>query len=345
LYEETAEMPWSNDITVADEKFHPRTDDPWWNESSFVSLRIPERELLLVLYFYFRPNQNTAMGGPWIVDPHGDDWATCNGFDWHMPIPEGADMYDFELESGLSVRTIGPQHSYRYGYTSEGCDFDLTFIADRPPVAMRADENVNMGDYIQDVNEVSVGHYEQTGVINGLLNVGGESIRVVDAAAIRDRTWGPRKLLAAQRKVRGCYIFARADTDNSFSLFAGTDVPWEDDPILGTTERITSGFYTEDGVMAQIVGGTRKVVERDELGRPMREVLDAVDELGRTFHAEGEIHCHLKWNTMFGGVVMYWCYEQWTINGKPAPGELQEWFMWQHFSTFMRAQSARSIRV
>lgn len=338
-------MPWSNAITVADERFHPKTEDSWWNESSFVSFRIPERRLLLVLYFYFRPNQKTAMGGPWIVDPEGDEWATClfNGWDWHMPIPEGAEMYDFELENGLTVSTIEPQHSYRYGYRSQGCEFDVAFTSDRPPVGMLPDENLNMADYIQDVDEVTVGHYEQTGVVNGTLVVGSESIRVVDAAAIRDRTWGPRRLLNSQRKARGCYVFGRADANHCFSAFAGAEAPWEEDPVIGTTERITSGFYVEDGVNGRLVSGTRKVVERDEAGRPVREVLDAVDEHGRTLHAEGEIVCLLKWNTMFGGVMMFWCYEQWTMNGKPAPGELQEWFMWQHFSSWMRSRGTRSV--
>lgn len=54
-------MPWSNDAALSDEGFHPRTDDPWWNESSFITFRIPERRLFGIIYFYFRPNQNTAM--------------------------------------------------------------------------------------------------------------------------------------------------------------------------------------------------------------------------------------------------------------------------------------------
>lgn len=57
-------MVWSEVINPADDSFHPRNADPWWNEASYISFRVPERDLMGLLYFYFRPNQNTAMGGP-----------------------------------------------------------------------------------------------------------------------------------------------------------------------------------------------------------------------------------------------------------------------------------------
>jgi hypothetical protein len=36
-------MAWTEEASAVDEVFHPRNDDPWWNEASYVSFRIPER--------------------------------------------------------------------------------------------------------------------------------------------------------------------------------------------------------------------------------------------------------------------------------------------------------------
>lgn len=335
-------MGWSNAVHVTDEGFHPRPADPWWNESSFISFRVPERELLGAIYFYFRPNQNTAMAGAWFADPSGDEMSTClyDGWDWHLPIPEGADMFDFELENGFSVQTVETQHSYRHTYQADGCKFDLTFTADRRPCYMHSDPgevNLGMSQFIQNVAEHATGHYEQSGVMNGTLQLGSEVIDVVDAAVIRDRSWGPRRTLRRDRKPRGAYLFARADRDHCFQAFAMSDLPWEEDPIIGTTERVVSGFYVKDGIEGRLVSGTRQVLSRSADGKPMHESITAVDEHGRTLKAEGRLVSALKWHSYLGGIMAYWCYHEWTLDGRPdVPGESQDWFANQHYSKWMR---------
>jgi hypothetical protein len=344
-------VAWSNVISAADEGFHKATEDPWWNESSFTTFRIPERKLFGILYHYVRPNQNTVMAGPWFVDDTGDEMSTCryNGFDWHMSIPAGADMFDLVCENSYSVRTLEPQLRYRHSYKAPGCEFDLTFTADRLPVAMQsAGERINTGmrDFVQDVERAATGHYEQTGVMNGSLVLEGEPIDVVDAAVIKDRTWGPRRILIEQRKPRGSYLFARADRDNSFQAFAMSDRPWEQDPIVGAPDPVVHGFYVRDGVAGRLVSGTRRVLERHPDGRPVRETLDATDEHGRELHAVGEIVSLLKWHSPYGGVMTHWCYENWSFDGHTdAPGELQDWLMGRQMSRWIRAGSAGSARM
>ncbi|HEY1973260.1 MAG TPA: hypothetical protein VGH89_35280 [Pseudonocardia sp.] len=344
-------MAWSNVISAADEGFHKATEDPWWNESSFTTFRIPERKLFGILYHYVRPNQNTVMAGPWFVDDTGDEMSTCryNGFDWHMSIPAGADMFDLVCENSYSVRTLEPQLRYRHSYKAPGCEFDLTFTADRLPVAMQsAGERINTGmrDFVQDVERAATGHYEQTGVMNGSLVLEGEPIDVVDAAVIKDRTWGPRRILIEQRKPRGSYLFARADRDNSFQAFAMSDRPWEQDPIVGAPDPVVHGFYVRDGVAGRLISGTRRVLERHPDGRPVRETLDATDEHGRELHAVGEIVSLLKWHSPYGGVMTHWCYENWSFDGHTdAPGELQDWLMGRQMSRWIRAGSAGSARM
>jgi hypothetical protein len=346
-----APVAWSNAVSADDEGFHQRSDDPWWNESSFTTFRVPERKLFGILYHYVRPNQNTVMAGPWLIDPTGDEMSTClyNGFDWHLPLPDGADMFDLSLENGYSVRTVTPQLAYRHTYQAPGCEFDLTFTADRAPVAMQsAGDVVNRGmrDFVQDVAAKRTGHYEQTGVMSGSLVIEGESIEVRDAAVIKDRTWGPRRILIGQRKPRGSYLFARADKDNSFQAFAMSDLAWEDDPIVGVPDPVVHGFYVKDGVEGRLVSGTRRVLERHPDGRPIRETLEAVDEHGRQLVATGEIVSLLKWHSPYGGVMTYWCYENWSFDGHvDAPGELQDWLMGRQMSRWIRSGDERVLRV
>jgi hypothetical protein len=120
-------MAWTEEASVVDELFHPRTDEPWWNEASYISFGVPECDLMALLYFYFRPHQNTAMGGPLIWDPTGRMFNTIarNGWSWHMGIPEGAEMFDFTLENGFGCGTIEPQKDHRYTYESPGCEFEV----------------------------------------------------------------------------------------------------------------------------------------------------------------------------------------------------------------------------
>lgn len=335
-------MAWSATAGVTDEGFHPRTDDPWWNESSFLTFRLPERDLLAILYFYFRPNQNTAMGGPILLDATSEDLATSRhtGWGWHLPIPAGADMFDFSLANSFACRTVRPQREYLYTYDGAGCAFDLTYTADGPPMVM-ASSGGGLADFVGDTGEqVTTGHFEQFGVMNGILELDGESIEVVDAGVFRDRSWGPRPVLQAQDKARGALVFARADSGHAFQAWAMSGLPWRDDPILGTTESVASGFYVRDGVVGALTSGTRQVVERAAAGRPVREVVEATDEHGRTLHAEGLVTAGIRWPGIYGDIMAFWCHERWTLDGRDAPGEVQEWIMCRHFARWARGLTA-----
>ncbi len=334
-------MAWSATTTVADEGFHRRTEDPWWNESSFLTFRIPERDLLGILYFYFRPNQNTAMGGPIILDASSTDLATTphTGWGWHLPIPDGANMFDFSLANTFTSDTIRPQLEYRHTYDGAGCSFDLTYTADGPPMAM-AGEGGGLSDFMADTGEqATTGHFEQFGVMNGTLHLNDETLELIDAGAFRDRSWGPRPVLQTTEKSRGALLFARANKHHAFQAWAMSPLAWHNDPILGTTENIASGFFVKDGTVGALTSGARRVIERAPSGRVVREVVDAIDEHGRTLNAEGHITAGIRWPGIYGDIMAFWCLENWTLNGEHAPGELQEWIMCRHFAQWSRNQA------
>jgi hypothetical protein len=341
-------MTWTNESSTADDSFHPRSDDPWWNESSFITFRVPGRSLLGIIYFYFRPNQNTAMGGPIIVDPSGDEFSTClhTGWAWHMPIPDCADMYDFKLANGLSSRTVATQQCYQISYESAGCSFDLRFVADTPPFAMQSNgkkSNQGLADFVGSASgAVTAGHFDQTGCISGWLQLEDKRIEVRDSAAFRDRSWGPRPLVQAQEKGRGSLAFARASSRSMFIAWTTSASAWRDDAIIGSVDRIASGIYARDGVASPFVSGTRRVIERRSNGVVVSESIEAVDALGRTLKAQGRLKSVLRWPGTYGDLMSFWGYEEWTFDGHTqAPGELQEWMMCRHFRKVFASESGQ----
>jgi hypothetical protein len=98
-----------------DDRFHPRNDDPYWNESSWISFMIPEHNINGMVYFYHRPNMNHSAGGPVLWDGNGEEIYNCLYWDWNtvQPHPPGCDMNDFSLENGLTVELVEPLKELR----------------------------------------------------------------------------------------------------------------------------------------------------------------------------------------------------------------------------------------
>src|SRR5262245_41022034 len=133
-------MAWTTKVDPTDESFHPRSANPWWGESSFITFRVPEGTLMRMLSHYFRPQQSSFLGGPLTCDDAGPDVSSClfTGWDWHQSIPAGADMFDHRVESSFAIETIEPQKRYRYTYDNRiECAYDLVYEAAREPYYQR----------------------------------------------------------------------------------------------------------------------------------------------------------------------------------------------------------------
>jgi hypothetical protein len=331
-------MPWTDAIDPVDDRFHKRTADPYWNESSFVTFYVPERRMMGVIYFHFRPNMGLASWGPMLWDASGDENYNClhYGMDEYMPMPEGCEMFDFTLPNGLTIKTVELQKRYQHVYDGPGCSFELDYTAAIEPYYMkeRHTKSSNMSDWITDSGEeVTVGHYEQIGRMEGTIQIGGEDI-AVDSWALRDHSWGPRPTRTNVMRGRGSYPTAIASERSAFNLYASTPEPLEEDPLIGSTERIISGFHIEDGVIADLEQGTCRT-ERDDQGLPIRIRVEGVDTLGRELHAEGEFLNRLKWSGVFGDYVIPWCLTRWSFNGQEGViGENWDYMTYRHYRKF-----------
>ena len=117
------------------------------------------------IYFYRRPNMNLVVAGPAMWDHSGEDVYNClyYGWDQHLAIPDGAEMFNFALSNSLSCRMIDPQQEYRFRYDRHGVKFDLTWTAMAEPHYMKldisGDEDPGIKNWVKKDGDFSVGHY------------------------------------------------------------------------------------------------------------------------------------------------------------------------------------------
>jgi hypothetical protein len=332
-------MPWVDTIDVADEHFHKDNGDPYWSENSILGFTVPERYLCGLIYFYFRPNMNLAVGGIAMWDHTGEDVYNCLHFGWdqHLVIPEDADMFDFTLSNSLSCEMIEPQKEYRFGYDRHGAKLDLTWTAVAEPHYMKltksGDEDPGIKNWVKIEEDVSVGHYEHAGRFQGTIEIDGERIEV-DCGALRDRGWGPRYADVAD-PLRAGWPYVFDGPESGWHLYdPQVNYSWEDDPVEGTTETVTTGFFIRDGVKAQVVNGTRRT-ERGRDGRVLTQVIDCVDELGRELHAEGKSLNWLKW-PVNSDILVWWSLVRWEYDGKVVYGEDQDFMNFRHYRGYWK---------
>ena len=326
-------------LTAQDDYFHPRPPgEPFWNEASWFSFMVPERDLSGFVYLYHRPNIGYTVGGIAAWDPTGAENYDCLVYDWGegYQTPDDAEMFDFTLGNGLTVQLVEPLSHYRFcyrGQTAFNADvaLDLEFIADRPP---------HDAGFPDGLDEWGKGHYDQLGRMTGTLALDGEVIDI-DCVAQRDRSWGVRDIV---NNPRGQMIWAVGEQSSFHALAVSFRKP-QQDPVIGTAEDIIIGYYLRDGRYGDLTlapGNTIAVTERDATGRPVTYRIDATDSLGRHLHATGRVRNMLNWQG-YSWLTTFWSLVEWQLDGHIALGEGQDYWPLHHSRTFLRSRAASSI--
>jgi hypothetical protein len=131
---------------------------------------------------------------------------------------------------------------------------------------------------------------------------------------VRDRTWSRRSDLDVNvggGSHRGGYSYAAASATEAFQAItaAGEDGEYK---VLG-------GYLLRDGELADLVSGTRRVVERVD-GHQGRVTLALEDARGRTLEAEGACHNAFAWQ-FTPGMFSWNCLTEWTWQAGTGWGE------------------------
>ncbi|OHV28850.1 hypothetical protein BCD49_37185 [Pseudofrankia sp. EUN1h] len=313
-------MERSVGLDAGDEVFH-HGEDPYWRESVWFHFSVPARNLIGFVYFFYDPRTGVPGGGPAIWDPSGEETYDCLFYDWRwlQPTAEHLDFAHVELPNSLRHEVLDPMRHYRLSYSNLGLELDLEWTALMEPHEIRNDP----------MSIVSgARHFDQPGRCTGSLVLHGERI-AVDSFSLRDRTWGPHRPGATRA---GDYLWAIASPDSHWhAITLGTDEPG--------VETVRNGYLFRDGVLGDLVSGSRRVLERRG-DVPARVALDAVDEHGRELRAVGEIRTALRW---FGwpGRLAYWTLTDWQWDGQQGWGENQEFHPLAHVRA-LRAASKKA---
>ena len=151
------------DLSFADHFGAGRDDNPYWNESVWFSVSIPERRIHGLIQYYFRPNMGMLNGGPALWDTENRFQWNCLHYNWsHLQgMPEGAGKFDMTARNSLSCKMIEPLQRYQIGYDKNGFQMDLTWEAIGPCHELKT------GDAGQQATAKF--HIEQPGRMKGMI--------------------------------------------------------------------------------------------------------------------------------------------------------------------------------
>lgn len=131
----------------------------------------------------------------------------------------------------------------------DGVQFDLRFDATM---------DVANAGFPDGSEEWGPNHYEQGGRITGSVYVDGEQIPV-DCGSNRDHSWGPRLY---KHNPRGDFPWFNDGKGFAFQMYNVGNLPQDNDPIVGTTEPSITGWIQREDKVANIVTGSRTVLDR-----------------------------------------------------------------------------------
>lgn len=289
-------------LPQADRFSDDRDDNPYWNESVWFSFSKPERRLHGFAQYYFRPNMGMLNGGPVMWDPSGTFQWNCLYYNWsHLQaMPPGAEKFDMTARNSLSVRVLEPLERYSVRYDNEGLWIDLEWQAIGPVH--------ELGTADSGQQATARFHLEQPGRMRGTISRDGEKI-AIDCYSMRDASFGPREY---ESLASGGYFWGIAQ-DSSFHAIAMGE---------GDEQRVIGGFIWKDNTLSSLASGTRRVTQYGALG-PRRVSFEAVDKLGRTIRASGQIDEGLVF-TGYTDHTVVWSLMEWDWEGTSHWGDNQE---------------------
>lgn len=248
-------------VTEADDAFHPPTSaDPSWIETMWFPFWLPETETSGSLRLWWSANAGQQGGA--VAGWQGDS-SPLFGDRWSEDFTEPPDLRGLRIGDRVRIDCLEPLTRYRLRHEGPNSRLDLTFDAIMPPNPVAPEESPGM----------FAGHLEQPGHVTGTVEFGGRT-QTVDCHSIRDRSWGPRSM-PDELRLGNAHGTAEG---RGFFLYVN--------PTPDGVERITSGYWLNEGVAAAIVEGVRTTELRD--GMPVSVRVEALDASGRSLRAQGE---------------------------------------------------------
>ena len=309
------------DLSFADTFGEGRTTNPYWNESVWFSLSVPDLRMHGLIQYYFRPNMGMLNGGPVLWDPSGTFQWNCLYYNWsHLQaLPEGARKFDMTARNSLSVRMIEPLQRYAIRYAKDGFELDLEWNAVGPCHELKTG---NAGQ-----KATAKFHIEQPGRMTGTIRRHGQEW-AVDCWSMRDTSYGERDY---ESLARGGYFWGIGDGGSFHALCMESKASAREADCIG-------GYILRDGQMASLASGKRTVLEYGQFG-PAKVRFEGTDTLARSMTATGTIDPGLVF-TGYTDHTVVWSLTEWDWDGATYWGDNQEFCPDDHFRRMARGEVA-----
>lgn len=350
-------VTYETPFAAEDDQYHvPGDDDPYWTETTWWSLNIPERHLGMWLHAAHLTNRGVVTWRVFAWDPTGADPGRLAYYRLapDVPMTPGADLRNIDFPGGgFRLRMVEPLTAYEIAYRDDEAGFsvELEYRAAHPPRRFTPGEAPAMHNP----------HLDQLGRFTGEMILRGERIPV-DCWSVRDRTWGPRGGRHSQsqkpqyrrgehrvatpggprwrevERERGRgriqYIFGHTDDSTGFLSF----VRVQDGDAAGWSP-LNVGWLLKDGRFEQL-DKTRSRMRnfRDPAtGWSAHMEVELADVAGRRMEAEGFAVSHMCEQGAGSNALMRWEYE-----GRVGWGEDQDGWQLAHFRKMLAAMRAYS---
>ncbi len=340
---------------MEDDTYHvPTSGDPYWTETTWWSLNVPERHMGGWLHAAYGANQEKVTWRVFLWDPSGADPGRLVYYRLmpDVPMAAGADLRDHRFPGGgFRVRMLEPLMDYEVTYRDPDAEVSIEFEhrSVGPPRRFTPGEAPAMHNP----------HLDQLGHLTGLVTVRGERI-ALDCWSVRDRTWGPRGGHHSQSQkpayVRGehrvahpggprwreverergrgriQYIFGHTDGQTGFLSF----VRPQDGDARGWSP-LNVGWLLREGVFERLDKTKSRMRNfRDpRTGWSAHMEVDLTDVAGRHMEAEGFAVSHMCEHGAGSNALMRWEYD-----GHIGWGEDQDGWRLDHFQKMLRALRA-----
>lgn len=309
-------------LTDPHDGVHPNDGDPAWFEAFWFGLSVPEIDLVIYIYPWFRTVLGNWGGGVLAWDGQGAlPWTMFhNDYRWSEPLRDPATMIDgdrIETPHGVTIECLKPGADYHVTYEHPALAVDVTFAAVATYNLMeRATANA----------ELFGGHIDQPGHVTGHVRVG-EKTHPVDCHWVRDRSWGPRRNDNIGMHIG--YYHATASASDAFLIVT-------DSSNNADRSTLITGYLIRDGVSSKLVDGTASLTRDTDLS-PATAQINATDALGRQLQAIGVSRTRLAYQIQ-PGMFNWSTLARWEFGDAVADGELQDTWHPDTYRSFARGE-------
>jgi hypothetical protein len=303
-------------ITDVDAHLHKPTDDPAWAETNYFGFYVPERNLNCGVYALWRPNLGVVHSTICLNSKRTTHyWETdyCN-MQAHLPIPEEADLTNYRLANGLSVRCTKPNMAWEVDFEDDaGNGLHFEYRALMAPFDIQ-DPNQNPRAEGWGWGTHYNGHFDQTGVYTGEIYLAGETIPI-NCVSTMDHSWGVRPERGTSNMT---WMHAHFGEDLAMHAIVGFDT--ED---RGAKLRVMNGYLLDNGSAHGLISGEGRATRSNGWFTDAM-TMEVTDRRGQELVITGEAVSSFPW-AAWPNVIVFNSLLRWREQGgREGYGETQD---------------------